>query len=111
MLFKELFDQNWYKSQSVDAKLVKPSEPNDPRKYQVMQYTGLKDNSGKEIYESDILSFDNKVWGGKITKHFLIEWKDNSACFIGVGVPSDWKIHCEVIGNIYENPELLTKGQ
>lgn len=73
----------------------------------VRQCTGLKDKNGKLIYEGDLLQ-DNKGQIGKVfwnssTGSFAVNWlmKDGSYetdnCF-GYG---------EIIGNIYENPELL----
>lgn len=79
----------------------------------LMQYTGLKDRNGKEIYEGDILQlfygkentpltttkvFFNKegYWDSKN----LSEQHPFRACYGGFS-------KCEVIGNIYENPELL----
>ena len=74
----------------------------------LMQYTGLKDKSGKEIYEGDILLHHHRV------KDWIqppIEWRDNlEDCGIGVcGYKIDQACanDAEVIGNIYENPELL----
>jgi uncharacterized phage protein (TIGR01671 family) len=72
-----------------------------------VQYTGLKDSKGKEIYEGDILleyiANETQTKLG-ICKEILGGWKifaypDSSICWHG------WKQ--EVIGNIFENPELL----
>ncbi|MCX0390755.1 YopX family protein [Clostridium perfringens] len=80
----------------------------------LMQYTGLKDKNGKEIYERDILSI--KIYSGdKVIAEgkTVVEFKDG--CF-GViwghdkaflSLNSFFKAKFEVIGNIYENPELL----
>ena len=67
------------------------------------QYTGLKDKNGAEIYERDLVDYDDDI--GEI------KWNDKEACFEVVG--KYWCTDClvtekmEVIGNIHENPELL----
>lgn len=73
------------------------------------QYTGLKDKNGQEIYNGDIIKSN---LSGIIYK---IEWKEEYAQFIGHSLhsyycPSTWK-NGEVIGNIYENPELINNGK
>lgn len=70
-----------------------------------MQYTGLKDKSGKEIYEGDILEFSNGKIRGKVFY--------DSGCFqLKSELDSDILfMYCLnkmlVVGNIYENPELI----
>jgi len=74
----------------------------------VMQYTGLKDKNGKEIYEGDLLS----TFTQDDTK-CILEIKFLNGAFIAYPTyyvvhrsPDDWST-CEIIGNIYQNPELL----
>lgn len=72
-----------------------------------MQYTGLKDKNGKEIYEGDLI--------GEIEFVVPVEFHDGS--FTVGNSQSAWEWLCarsrkgldtEVIGNIYENPDLLS---
>lgn len=88
--------------------------------FNVMQYTGLKDKKGKEIYEGDIINVYD--WGIAIKKHLItaeIIWDDEDHCWnwksiFGISMCESeidlydrWR-NIEVIGNIYENPDLLT---
>ncbi|UCF13212.1 MAG: hypothetical protein JSW06_02865 [Thermoplasmatales archaeon] len=66
--------------------------------FEIMQFTGLKDKNGKEIYEGDIVLVDMGY-----RNLIIIEFKNGSYNVNSWIVNGD----CEVIGNIYENPELL----
>ena len=73
-----------------------------------MQYTWLKDKNGKEIYEGDIVNQWTNPWKkeASIRKRFEIQWE----CKGGrTGYCLSESVSYEVIWNIYENPELITK--
>lgn len=76
----------------------------------VSQFTGLTDKNGRKIFEGDIVESGGRIW--------LVEYSNKYGQFMmttytekGISwsrsfdlIPPDW---CEVIGNIYDNPELL----
>lgn len=93
-----------------------------------MQFTGLKDKNGKEIYEGDIIEWEKKEWYEEnkrletpkvVKEHKTIEWEteiENCSCCskiyaFGYNISDDYSPltadKIEVIGNIYENPELI----
>lgn len=77
----------------------------------LMQYTGLKDKNGKEIYEDDIVlinAFGKQHTTPVIYKEgvFGTQWKEYTTTSTVLKI-TNWFTSIEVIGNIYENPELL----
>lgn len=74
----------------------------------VMQYTGIKDKDGKEIYEGDILEKDNQrfkvKWGCSEPSFFALTKETHCNCYSVYGLAAHGAV---VTGNIYENPELL----
>jgi uncharacterized phage protein (TIGR01671 family) len=131
------YDNKMYKKQAVDedgyAVDINGDEAysNEPGRV-LMQYTGLKDKNGVEIYEGDILggyyeeTYDDYWFCG-----FVVEFRNGAfRCVKGIDVKIDLgyqdgfqeyadsqfdfieeayikQFQCEVIGNIYENKNLL----
>lgn len=89
----------------------------DKKNYNIMQYTGLKDKNGKEIYEGDILRWqDWEQEGTEKADVYIVSYKapsfiwdcyrENQKLETNGEVLRDTK-EFEIIGNIFENPELL----
>lgn len=71
-----------------------------------MLFTGLKDKNNNKIFEGDVLDFDESEWGGQFNPE-AIEMNKLIGKFEYCGTLSDVSQFRKVIGNIYENPELL----
>ena len=94
-----------------------------PDRYVLMQFTGLLDKNGKEIYEGDIVNSDEYPFKCDGVQGYLgvVEWFEEDLCWsVSVDCVNDnlqgAAVGCgltehkfEVIGNIYESPGLLTK--
>ncbi len=86
------------------------------KEVELMQYTGLTDCKGNHIYEGDILAYksQNPKHDGKIFNNAveftigqsLCGWRMRNKSCIVKATPYKFAIS-EIIGNIYENPELL----
>jgi hypothetical protein len=77
-----------------------------------LQYTGLKDSKGKEIFEGDIISqpvYDGWKFGE--SKNYVIQWwQYSNHSYYGAGWyagHNNIDKAAEIVGNIFENPELL----
>lgn len=83
-------------------------EINETQNLIIQQYTGLLDKNGKEIYEGDICK--NGDWEENANAYNyrieVVEYIDKEACFRGWNFNIDG-MTCEVIGNIYENSDLI----
>ena len=91
----------------TDMGAPEPKEPDCVTEFKdltLMQYTGLKDKNGTEIYEGDVIRYNETNFDypdmGKVS---AIEFDSGSF----VPVSEGYCVEIEVIGNIHENPELL----
>lgn len=86
------------------------TKPKQVEELVFMQYTGLKDLNGVEIYEGDIYENKNGI-------KWVVYYDERSASYLADAINADYKAKAfinrkentngRVIGNIYENPELL----
>lgn len=75
------------------------------------QFTGLRDKKGAEIYDGDILE-DNGVIITTKRNNLTVEFRVNEAAFAFKEIPNYaffcvYANRCEIIGNIYQHPELI----
>lgn len=76
--------------------------------YEAMQYTGLKDKNGKEIYDGDVVNIYRELVNevgdesAEIFRNIKVEWNYKMLAVLVHDIDG-----VEVIGNIYENTELL----
>ncbi|MMZ52774.1 YopX protein [compost metagenome] len=81
---------------------------NAPR-YDLMQYTGLKDKNGKEIYEGDIVRISNHPFDGpiEVNRNYAVSYNSEMELCCGSWLLFRMRHYAEVIGNVFEHPELL----
>lgn len=79
------------------------------KEFELMQYIGVKDKNGREIYEGDIITITldtgNVITGsvGMNNGQWSIKYYDRYYSLVSIW----YEMQPEVIGNIYENPELI----
>lgn len=98
ILHKEIFFSN----EDVDC-----YEHTDFKDIELMEYTGLKDKNNKEIYEGDIVTLHNskyKVIFNSKEAGFVLR---DDEFEMNIPFTNNNNKRMEIIGNIYENPELL----
>ncbi|MFS0817103.1 YopX family protein [Lysinibacillus sp. 1P01SD] len=112
---REIKFRAWDKIHKLMVENICSSEQRHTLLYELMQYTGLKDRNGKEIYEGDILELYIPNWADcDDVQRFVINEYCPDVSYLQAVVKHCEKClldgendYIEVVGNIYENPELL----
>lgn len=89
--------------------------PTDIPDSQIQQCTGLTDSEGRDVYEGDIVRFDNSDWSEKVIKgvgevvfcgDLLLVESPQYALHFGDGFHPGMRGRFEIVGNSFENPEM-----
>ena len=103
MLFADIYEMQDIQGEWTKWDLPIDSPSNSGVPFDIMQFTGLQDKNGVDIYEGDILKENYLNLIGKVFYHqSYCQFKFNCGITNSV-INSD----VEVIGNIHENPELI----
>ena len=114
-VFDEEGDMVYFDLFSTDGNYIIKEERSVREGDAVMQYTGLKDKNGVEIYEGDVVRYRDGVshWDGGYTKPTEVKYEYGSFFpFCGCGGEYSMDVDdAVIIGNVHEHPELLEGSQ
>lgn len=110
MFEKMLYMGELHQTTNISSIMIHPQYS----RFKLMQYTGLHDKNGKEIYEGDIVKCGtNKVGVVEYDPYEALYHVGNDPLqyyVYGSNEPETMRVEIETIGNIYDNPELI-KGE
>lgn len=114
----EHLDGQWIEGYLSDKNYINSSESKGEfliDENTICQYTGLKDQNGKKIYEGDIVSYRDGYFSesGFVESDCVgkVVWDNDEVCYHVTGRLSvesyEVLTDCYVIGNVFDNPELM----
>ena len=81
------------------------------KKMEICQFTGLKDMNGRDIYEGDIIKINIGGYWQNQLEVVKWDWYGWQPFIDGLEDKYYFIKECEVVGNIYENPDLIQEGK
>ena len=117
LMVRSEYPDNWeyirdeYYGDWVKTKLTSIENISSNDNFTVMQYTNLKDKNGKKIFSGDIVKKEGRI--GVVVMHagcWCIQISENE--YVGFSANSNGNEgSCEVIGNVFDHPEILSPSQ
>ncbi|NOY72407.1 MAG: hypothetical protein GXP14_08520 [Gammaproteobacteria bacterium] len=110
MIYRTFYDRSWYTEDNIR---IYGARRFDRTTLSVMQFTGLKDIAGKEIYEGDIVECELSWKGGALPHAGVVVFCNTYGAFATKNESGETLLHkhllntFKIIGNIYQKPELL----
>ena len=112
MYYGKLDDMQW---RSEVSAVTKSDIDENYSSFNVMQFTGLKDKNGKEIYEGDVVEYE--TYNGKFIGKIVFEagmfimacdkFADSYKALSDFSNSEEWCEELEILGDVHQNPDLL----
>ena len=110
MLFADIYEMQDIQGEWTAWDLPSDSPTNTGTPFDIMQFTGFQDKNGVDIFEGDVVKETRLLHFGKSTLNKQVEFRGSSFKIGDLVISKYMGIDWEVIGNIYQNPELINNN-